>query len=89
MLHCQRRNIQSVNQRERRQARGSGLSSRFRGRGYGGRGTGIIPHTTHSGLKRERNDSAFITLTDGQVVEFHPSIKFSDDVFRRMSIENK
>ena len=87
--HCQRRNIQYVDQRERGRARGSGLSGQFRGRGCGGRGTGRIPHTTQSGLKRERNDSTFITLTDGQVVEFHPSIKFSDNIFRQMKIEDK
>ena len=35
------------------------------------------------------NDITFITLTDGQVFEFHPSTKFSDNVFRQMKIEDK
>jgi len=87
--HRQCQNIQSINQCERGQARGSSLSGRFRGRGRGGRGTGRIPHMTQNSLKRERNDSIFITLTDGQVIEFHPSTKFLDNVFRRMKIEDK
>jgi len=62
---------------------------RGRGRGFGGRGrhhgrgrsTGRGRGRGHHNGKRQRQDSSFITLTDGRSIEYHPSFKFPDDIF--------
>ena len=65
-----RRNINETNQRGGRRGRG-GRGGRGRGRGRG-----------HP--KRTRDDSTFITLTDGRRVEYHPSFNFSSDIYSKM-----
>jgi hypothetical protein len=80
--HRVRRNVNEVSSgRGGRGGRGGhgrgGCGGRHGGRG--GRGT---PHQT-------RTDSRFITLTDGQQIEYHPSFKFSRDVFLKMKQEDK
>lgn len=51
------------------------------GRGRGGRGG----HRVH----KTRTDSEIITLQDGRRIEYHPSFRFSDDVMRQMTNEQK
>ena len=68
-----RRHINELSQRGGRGGRGRG---RFGGRG-GGRGRG-------RGTKRTRNDSTFITLTDGKQIEYHPSFNFPSDIYGKM-----
>ena len=69
-----------INETSRRGGRG-GRGGRGRGRARGGRGRG--------GSKRTRDDSTFITLTDGKQVEYHPSFQFSSEVYAKMKQSDK
>lgn len=67
------------------------------GRGFGGRGHGRGGRNhsnsgrgnTFAGMRRQRQDSTFLTLTDGSVVEYHPSFKFPPHVFEKMKESDK
>ena len=66
-----------------RGGRHHGRGGRFGERGRGGRGREI------STMKRKRNDSTFVTLTDGEVVEFHPTIRYPRDIFMKFKYEDR
>ena len=74
-------------------SRGRGRGGRGRGggrwdcgRGRGGRGRG--GGRSQGGYqKRARQDSKFVTLTDGRVVESHPSFNFPPDVWAKLPEE--
>ena len=38
---------------------------------------------------RKRNDSTFVTLTDGEVVEFHPTIRYPREIFMKFKYEDR
>lgn len=77
--HRTRRQVQETRNTYRGRGNRGGRGGRsFRGRG-GGRGN----------LVRKRQDSSMITLTDGMVIEYHPSFKFADDQFRKFKPEDK
>ena len=87
--HRTRRNIQEIAQRGRGcDCRQGGRFGGRRGGGRRGRGRGGRNNNTTSGLKRIQTDSTFITLTDGTVIEFHPSFKFADNIFRKFKTED-
>ena len=67
--HMTRRQIQET----RHSGRGRGTRGGRGGRSSRGRGGG------RGNLVRKRQDSTMITLTDGTVIEYHPSFKFADD----------
>ena len=71
-----------------KEANSGGKSRGGRGRGRGGRGSGRGGKGRRPGYKRKR-ETVPITLTDGTVIDYHPSIKFSDDVFRKFKPEDK
>ena len=72
----------------RGRCRGRGGRRPDRGRIPGGRGRGGR-HYPASGITRKRQDSSFTTLTDGTVIEYHPSFKFADDVFAKFKPSDK
>ena len=64
------------------------------GRGKGTRGGRGGKSTCRCGrgrgnLVRKLQDSVLITLTDGTVIEYHPSFKLADYQFRKFKAENK
>ena len=80
------------------QAQSSGRGDFGRGgRGFGGRGQGRggrgNPNSGRgnnlAGMRRQRQDSTFLTLTDGSVVEYHPSFKFPPYIFGKMKESDK
>ena len=76
--HRTKRAIQQVRGRGRA-VRGKGYKQRApRGRG-----------ANRGAFTRKRTDKSFITLTDGTVIEYHPSFKFADDVFKKFKPEDK
>ena len=81
-LHRTRRTIQSTIMASR--------GGRGRGRFQGGRGRGYGNYDRATqGIKRRRNDSSFITLTDGEVIEYHQSFRFPNDVYIRLKPEDR
>ena len=76
-----RRHVNEVGQ-GRGRGRGGGRG-RFGGRGRGGRG--------YRGgyIRKSRQDSKIITLTDGSKIEYHPSFRFTDDQMHLFSNEQK
>ena len=87
--HQTRRGINQV----RGSFRGRGGRSGRGARGYGGRSpggrSGRGRGNNHSGITRKCDDSTLITLTDGTIIEYHPSFKFADDVFYKFKPEDK
>ena len=84
--HRTRRNIQQMGSRGRGRGRVGGRPGRGRipgGRGRSGR------HNPTAGITLKRQDSSFITLTDGNVIEYHPSFKFADDFFSKFQPSDK
>jgi hypothetical protein len=74
-------------------AQGRGRGARFgRGRGpphgvrgqYGGRGQEGRGRPT-----RSRTDSSYITLSDGQEIEYHPSFHFPPNIFNKMKPQDR
>jgi len=63
----------------RRGKRGRGSRGGRGGRGQVGRGR----------PKRTRDDSIYITLTNGQQIDYHPSLNFPHDVYIVMKQEDK
>ena len=88
-----RRQINQVNGGGRDNGRGRGRFNGRGGRGGGGgrysggrdQGRGRGP----GGTKRARTDSSFITLTDGNVIEAHPSFNFTPDQWGKMKTEDR
>ena len=83
-LGSNHRSCQTIN--EVRQGWGMGYFGRnnsrthgVRGRGGRGRRTSVI-----SNFRRNRTDSAMITLTDGQRIEYHPSFNFPPNIFKKI-----
>ena len=76
--HKTRRAIQQVRGRGR-PVRGK----RYEQRAPRGRGA------NRGAFTQKRTDKSFITLTDGTVIEYHPSFKFADDVFKKFKPEDK
>ena len=79
-----RRHINEVDGKYRRNGGGRG----FKGRGgRGGHGRGGRGGRGNRG--RSCTDSTFITLTDGQSVEYHPSFNFPPHIYQKMKQEDK
>ena len=68
-----------------RSGRGRGRSGRGNGRGGRGRGRG----NNGDNKAQKRKQTIKITLTDGTEIDYHPSFKFDDDVFRKFKQEDK
>ena len=61
-----------------------------RGQGRGGRGNSNPGRGNNSaGMRRQRQDSTFLTLTDGSVIEYYPSFKFPPHIFEKMKERDK
>ena len=43
----------------------------------------------HENIKHKRNNSSFITLTDGSVIKYHPSFRFLDHIFQKFNPEDR
>ena len=81
-----RRHINAVDRGGRDGGRGRG--GRFNGRG-GRSGGGRSSGGRGRGQQRSRQDSSFITLTDGKVIEAHPSFNFTPDQWGKMQPQDK
>jgi hypothetical protein len=81
-----RRHINAVDRGGRDAGRGRG--GRFNGRG-GRSGGGRSNGGRGRGQKRARTDSNIITLTDGKVIESHPSFNFTPEQWERMQPQDK
>ena len=84
MLARTRRHVNEVG-RGRGRGNGSGRG-RFTGRGGHGRG-GRGYNGGH--IRKTRQDSKIITLTDGSRIEYHPSFRFTDEQMRLFTNEQK
>ena len=82
------RRIHETQQHGRGRGRGRGRGDGRYGRGYGGRGRGGYGGRgggrSQGNQKRTRQDSKFVTLTDGRTIESHPSFNFPPDVWARL-----
>ena len=58
---------------------------RGRGRGFGGRGRGRFNNRANP----SRNDSTYVTLNNGQRVEFHPDITYTPSDYHHMKREDR
>ena len=82
------RRISQTKQGRGRVRNGRGRGSRFTQGGrysrQGGRGG-----RSGRDVKRQLQDSSYITLTDGTPLEYHPSFRFTDDVYRKFKDTDK
>ena len=75
-----RRNVNEIGRAHNyNPGRGRGFNHGGKGRGGSGRGRRGYGHP-----RKTRSDSTFITLTDGQRIEYHPSFKFPAHIFNKM-----
>jgi hypothetical protein len=77
-------NKMSVQGRGRGERFGRGRGAPHGGRGRGGRGRGGRGRPA-----RSRTDSSFITLSDGQEIEYHPSFHFPPNIFNKMRPQDR
>ena len=78
-----KRNINEIESGNRPRGRGRGRSG-----GRGGRG-GRGDRGGYGRPKRTRDDSSYITLTDGREIEYHPSFRFPAEIFNKMKNEDR